>query len=341
MVRILAMLVALVAAIGGSYGAYAAVRAVGPDDRTDDFGYGDAATTSPGGGDLYESKNFALVIAALKRELGPEGRIAYMTLERSEASATARVGDREVRVEVDASGRSQATAGDTAARPAALLPVAKLDAGAIDTIVRGSQRQSRSLVERLTLQGNTREWSIDMDGGEPDSFTANLDGGGLRLPGEPNPDPIGASPDSLLQTENLADVVAAARKEAPEGARLTDFDIRPDRVSFRLDAGGRELDLDYGYDAQLTSRDVRAKTGAPTGSVSWEAVDPEAPARMIRSASRLLKVKDLGDVQYVLLNTPSTPDEKPGLSMYFTEGHDPSYVIADLHGRKLTWPGRT
>jgi hypothetical protein len=340
MVRLVAMLVALVAAAGGSYGAYAAVRAVGPDDRTNDFGYGDAATTSPGGGDLYESKNFARVIAALKRELGPDGRLAYMTLERSEASATARVGDREVRVEVDASGRSRSTVGDTP-RPAALLPVSRLDAGAIDKIVRGSQRQSRSLVERMTLQGNTREWSIDMDGGEPDSFTANLDGGGLRLPGEPNPDPIGASPDSLLQTENFAKVVAAARKEAPADARLTDFDLRPDRASFTLDSGGRELELDYGYDAQLTGRDVRAKTGAPTGSVSWEAVDPEAPGRMIRSASRLLKVKDLGDVQYVLISLPSSPGERPSLSMYFTEGHDPSYVLADLHGRKLTWPGRT
>ncbi|MDA0166964.1 hypothetical protein OM076_42280 [Solirubrobacter ginsenosidimutans] len=341
MLRLLAMLVAAIAAFGGSYGAYAAVQAVGPDDRTNDFGYGDAATTSPGGGDLYESKNFALVIAALKRELGPDGRIAYMTLERSEASATARVGDREVRVEVDASGRSQSSVGETA-RPAALLPVSRLEAGAIDKIVRGSQRQSRSLVERLTLQGNTREWSVDMDGGEPDSYTANLDGGGLRLPGEPNPEPIGASPDSLLQTENLAKVIAAARKEAPADARVKDFDIRPDRVSFTLDAGGRELELDYGYDAQLTSRDLRAKSGAPTASVSWEAVDPEAPARMIRSASKLLRVKDLGDVQYVLISLPSTPGEgKPSLSMYFTEGHDPGYVLADLHGRKLTWPGRT
>ena len=63
---------------------------------------------------------------------------------------------------------------------------------------------------------------------------------------------------------------------------------------------------------------------------------------MIRSARKLLRVKDLGDVQYVLISMPSSPGEgKPSLSMYFTEGHDPSYVIADLHGRKLTWPGRT
>jgi hypothetical protein len=340
MLRILAMLVAIVAAFGGSYGAYAAVQAVGPDDRTNDFGYGDAATTSPGGGDLYESKNFALVIAALKRELGPGGAVSYLDLGRTEVSATARVGDREVRVYVDASGRSQSSGGD-AAKPAALVPVSRLDAGAIDKIVRAAQRQSRAVVEKMSLQGSSREWSVDMDGGEPDSYTANLDGGGLRLPGEPNPEPIGASPDSLLQTANLTKVVAAARKEAPADARVTDFDIRPDRISFTLQAGSRELELDYGYDAQLTSRTLRAKTGVDEGSVSWAAVDPEAPGRMIRSARKLLRVKGLQDVQYVLLSLPTSPGEKPSLSMYFTEGHDPGYGLADLHGRHFTGPGRT
>jgi hypothetical protein len=28
------------------------------------------------------------------------------------------------------------------------------------------------------------------------------------------------------------------------------------------------------------------------------------------------------------------------LSMYFPSGHEPLYAVADLHGRKFTWPGR-
>ena len=45
-------------------------------------------------------------------------------------------------------------------------------------------------------------------------------------------------------------------------------------------------------------------------------------------------------MQYVLLDLSSFVDEKPGLSMYFPTGHEPGYGVADLHGRRFTWPGR-
>ena len=113
-----------------------------------------------------------------------------------------------------------------------------------------------------------------MDGGEPDRYLVNLDGSGLRLPDEPNPSPVGAGPDSLLRSQNLAKVLAAARKLAPAGARITNLDVRPERVGFELDTGSRELSLDFGYDAVLTSRDLRAKSGPDSGAVSFEAIDP-------------------------------------------------------------------
>jgi hypothetical protein len=205
-------------------------------------------------------------------------------------------------------------------------------------MVRESQKQSRALVESLTFSSNNREWNVDMDGGEPDAFIANLDGAGLRLSGEPNPVGIGDTPDSLLRAENLEQVIAAARKEAPADARLTGFDIRPDRVSFGLDTGGRTLTLDYGYDAQLTSRDVSARTGAPTTSIDWEQIHPEAIERMARTANKVLDQK-LADVQYVLLNDSFLTGD-PSLLMYFKAGADPPYAVADLRGRHFTWPGR-
>ncbi|WP_028063048.1 hypothetical protein [Solirubrobacter soli] len=336
--RFIAYLVGLVAALAGCYGAFVAMQAVGPKDQTDDFGFGDGATISPGGGDLFESKNFALVVAALKRELGPDGRISYLRVERTAANATGKVGDIERNVQIDASGRSRATDGDKADLRA-WMPVSKLDPAAIDVMVREAQKQARALVETLNFQSNNREWNVDMDGGEPDAFIANLDGGGLRLSGEPNPVGIGATPDSLLRAENLEKVIAAARKEAPADARVTGFDIRPDRVSFGLDTGGRTLTLDYGYDAQLTGRNLAAKTGAPTASVTWEQIEPEAIDRMARTANKVLEQK-LADVQYVLLNDSFAGDGKPSLLMYFKAGADPPYGVADLHGRHFTWPGR-
>ena len=123
-------LVGLVAALGGSYAAFSAMRAVGPEDQSDDFGFGDAALISPGGGDLFESKNFALVVAALERELGADGKLSYLRVERTKATVTARVGDRSRHVEIDASGRSRSSDGEKADL-GAVLPVSKLDAGAI------------------------------------------------------------------------------------------------------------------------------------------------------------------------------------------------------------------
>jgi hypothetical protein len=210
-VRFLVVVIGLIAAFAGSYAAFETMRAVGPDDQSNDFGFGDAAVISPGGGDLFETKNFALVVAALERELGRNGTFTSLRLERTKATVTARVGDVNRHIEIDASGRSQSRDGEKAGLGAALA-VSKLDAGAIDKLVRPSQKESGAFVESLTLQTNSREWTVDMeDGGEPDSFIANLDGAGLRLSGEPNPVPIGASPDSLLRAENLAKVIAAAR----------------------------------------------------------------------------------------------------------------------------------
>jgi hypothetical protein len=236
-IRFLAVIVAIAATLGGSYGAIAVMRAVGPEDQSGDFGYGDAATIPPGGGTLLESRNFARVVAALERELGPEGGLQSLTVRPTDASAMARVGGDVVFVDIDASGRSRSRVGDRA-EPAARVPVDRLDASAIDAIVAEASRSAGVGVESLTLQGGSREWRVDMlDGGEPDSFVANLDGAGLRLQGEPNPEPVGAEPDSLLRAENLAAVLDAAARDSAPDARVTSLDIRPDRVS--LDRAGR------------------------------------------------------------------------------------------------------
>lgn len=219
------------------------------------------------------------------------------------------------------------------------MPVSKLDAGAIDKIVRESQRQTRGIAKALTLQANDRQWTVELDDGEPDSMVANLDGAGVRLPDEPNPVGVGAAPDSLLRSANLAKVVAAAREEAPADARVLGFDIRPARISFLLDTGERALMLDYGYDAQLTSRTLRARMAADTPSLGWEDIDTEAPERMARTAGKLLDYK-LADVQYVVVNLTPIPGRRGTLAMYFSDGHEPLYVVADLNGRKLGWPGR-
>jgi hypothetical protein len=289
--RLLSVLLGVAAAFAGSLLAFNVIQAVGPKDRTGEFGYGDAATRVPGGGSLIESRNFPLVVRALQRELGPDGALESLDLQPLEASASGRSGGVRKLIYIDASGRSRAQDGGEAT-PAATVPVSRLDASAIDKLVAGARKQASAPVERITLAGAQREWTVRMTGGEPDTLIANLDGGGVRLQGEPNPEPVGAAPDSLLRAENLRRVLAAAAKE---GTQLTGLDVRPDRVSVTFDSHGRTLELDYGYDAQLTSRDVRAKSGDEK-AVRIDAIDPAAIERMARSARRAVDSPGLADV---------------------------------------------
>ena len=256
--RALTVFFALLATVAGAYAGFAVMRAVGPGDRSNDFGYGAAAQAPPDGGTLLQSRNFARVVEALERELGADARIQNLDLELLEANATATVGDRLVRVEIDASGRSQQRDIGEATPTAGIAP-SKLDADAIDKMTTAARKETGSPVNNLSLQGGTREWQVYMLRGEPDRLIANLDGGGLRLSGEPNPEPVGAGPDSMLRAKNLQRVLDAA---ANEGNRVIDLSIWPERVNVVLEKGGREVSLDYGYDAQLTNRDVRARSGA-------------------------------------------------------------------------------
>ena len=328
--RAFAVLVGLIATLVGSYGAYAFIHAVGPENRAGEFGYGDAALAPPGGGTLLQSKNFPVVVKALKKELGAEGRLTYLNLKLTEASGTGKRADgREVSVQIDASGRSRAneTGGDE--NLTATLPLSKLDPAAIDTMTQAARKETGVPVEELRLQGSSREWTVEMLRGTPDSFIANLDGGGLRLSGEENPEPIGASEDSLLRAKNLQKVLDAAAKE---GDRLIDIDVRPDRVSVQLKSGEtRQLQLSYGYDAQLTGRQIAA-LGDNLPSIKLSRFDPEAIERIAKSK----KVKDLGNIQYVLLRPQSVFTEELGLATYLAKGMDPSYVSSDLHGRHVT-----
>jgi hypothetical protein len=331
--RAFAILIGLIATLAGSYAGYTVMRAVGPDNETGNFGFGDAALSPPGGGTLLQSKNFPLVVQALERELGSDGGVTYLNVEIASATGTGKRSDgREVSVQIDASGRSRAneTGGDD--NLTATLPVSKLDPAAIDTMIKAARKETGVPVESLRLQGSSREWTVEMLRGEPDSFLANLDGGGLRLSGEENPEPIGGSPDSLLRAKNLQKVLDAAAKE---GDDLLDIDVRPDRVSLALKSGGRQVQLSYGYDGQLTGRDVAALSGnEPTMKLSQ--IDAKAIERMAKHP----KVKQLGNIQYVLLRPRSVFTDKLGLATYLAKGMDPTYVSADLHGRHITWPGK-
>ena len=99
------MLVATLAAIAGSYVGFKAMQAIGPENRADEFGYGEAALRPPGGGTLLRSTNLARVVTALERELGRDGALESLVVKPSEVNAIAQRRGTLRYVDVDASGR--------------------------------------------------------------------------------------------------------------------------------------------------------------------------------------------------------------------------------------------
>ena len=115
--------------------------------------------------------------------------------------------------------------------------------------------------------------------GEPDRFIANLDGGGLRLPDEANPVAIGAGPDSMLRAENLQRVLDAAGHK--EGNRVIDVrHLARARERLAREGRRRQVRLDYGYEAQLTNRDVQGpQRRAARDGRALEGIDAGARSR--------------------------------------------------------------
>jgi hypothetical protein len=327
--RALTVFFALLATLAGAYGGFYVMRELGPDDLTGQYGRGNAAAIE---GNLMQSKNFALVVEALERELGADGRLQSLNVNLLEADATAIAGGRRVVVRIDAAGRSQKDdVGE--ADPIGTTPLSKLDPKAVDRITKAARKETGEPVERLTLQGSNRQWTAYMLRGEPDSFVANLNGKGLRLSGEENPEPGGAEPDSMLRAKNLQKVLDAAAKE---GDRVFDVTVWPERVSVQVEQGGRVVNLQFGYDAELTNRDVAAANGAQTDTIPLERIDAKAIERLAKSKY----VKGLKNVMYAILRPQGVFEAAPQWLIYLPEGSDPPYVTGNLKGRGISWPGR-
>src|SRR4051794_732580 len=151
--RALAILFGFLGAVHGSYGAYAFIRAVGPSDRSNDYGYGNAATAPPGGGTLLQTRNFKAVVAALHRELGPEAKLMSLDVKWTEAGA--RAGETGALTPAAAPAPAPPRAGVGAADSptlSALVPLSRTDPAAIDRLVASARKQNSAPVEEIRLE---------------------------------------------------------------------------------------------------------------------------------------------------------------------------------------------
>jgi hypothetical protein len=159
-----------------------------------------------------------------------------------------------------------------------------------------------------------------------DDVTDAFDPDTLVLPQDILEPPVGITGESMIDPGNLGAALNRVRGE--DYRRVTAIDLRPDRVTFTVVRNGRQRDLVIGSDRDLVPGDPSAANGA-AATIGLAAIDPAAPARLVRGAAKRYRVRPRG-INYVL-----AAPERGGAHhwrAYFKNG---VYVEGDAAGRVI------
>jgi hypothetical protein len=157
-----------------------------------------------------------------------------------------------------------------------------------------------------------------------DDVTDTIDPDVLELPDGVVP-PTGIAGDSMIAADNLARGLREVRGEG--FTRATGIDARPDRLTVTVVKGGRMRDIVVSSEGGV-ERGEPSRANVAFGTFSLAAVDPAAPARLVRGAAKRYRVKAKG-INYVLAGP------EPGghqWRAYFKSG---IYVEGDASGRVI------
>jgi hypothetical protein len=157
-----------------------------------------------------------------------------------------------------------------------------------------------------------------------DDVTDAIDPEVLELPDAVAP-PTGIAGDSMIAHDNVARALREVRDQGFTRAKR--IDARPDRLTVTVVKGGRER-------AIVVSSEGGVERGEPSpantafGTFALAALDPAAPARLVRGAAKRYRVKAKG-IDYVLADPESGGHE---WRAYFKNG---VYVEGDAKGRVI------
>jgi hypothetical protein len=168
---------------------------------------------------------------------------------------------------------------------------------------------------------------VSFVGSATDAIEDAFDPETLPLPGELlEPPPVGITGESMIAPANLSDALGQVRDEGYR--RVAAIDLRPDRVTFTVVRNGRQRDLVVGSGGALETGGPSPATGA-AGTIGLGAIDPAAPARLVRGAAKRYRVRPRR-INYVL----TRPERGGGhhWRAYFKNG---VYVEGDAAGRVI------
>ena len=161
-----------------------------------------------------------------------------------------------------------------------------------------------------------------------DDVRDSFDSDAVTLPDAPQPQgdapaPAGISGNSLIAPSNFSGALDAMSQAA--FTRATRIVLRPERVDVTVVTGEEVRDVQIRYDGDVDASDP-SPLNAASGVLELPAVDPAAPARLVRGAARRFRVKPSG-INYLIAD----PDGDRHLwRAYFKNG---TYVEGDAKGR--------
>jgi len=163
-----------------------------------------------------------------------------------------------------------------------------------------------------------------------DDVTDAIDSENLDIPDISQPEvaapPTGITGQSLIAEENLA---GAMRKIEQAGfQRATQIAVWPDRLRASVVKGGRERDLQMGYEGGLDPGTARPANAA-SRTLAISSLDPAAPTRLVRGSVKRYRVKPKG--VYLIAGPESEPGDHHWRA-YFKNG---IYVEGDAKGRVI------
>jgi hypothetical protein len=144
-------------------------------------------------------------------------------------------------------------------------------------------------------------------------------------PPDATPPATGITGRSLIAKDNFA---AGLREVEQAGfSRVSRIDLRPERLMVEVVKGGKRRSLEISAEGGVV-RGPATPANRATGSIALSALDPAAPARLVRGAARRYPVKQKG-INY-LLTSPEAGGHR--WRAYFK---NEVYVEGDAKGRVI------
>ena len=148
----------------------------------------------------------------------------------------------------------------------------------------------------------------------------------LEPPDVREPDPVGIAGRSMIAPDNVRATLKDLRGDGVES--VVRLSIWPNRIDAEAIKGRRERDVRFRFDGGVERGDA-SRVNPALGAIPLAALDPGAPARLVRNAAKRFRVRERR-INYLIASHDAFSGSGHRWVAYFENG---IYVEGDRRGR--------